>query len=373
MRQLWPIRAVLCALICVPAGSAADWTRQFGSPASDTVNAVAADGTGVYAAGYTFGALPGQTRVGGIIDAFLLKYDANGNIQWTRQFGTASDEAAWAVAASNNSVYVAGETRGAFPGQTNSGLADIYLRKYDSAGNLLWTRQYGTAGDEYASYLALDGAFIYVAGYTTGSVEGLNAGGVDAVLAKFDENGNLVWARQFGTSGTDYGYTVAVDGTGVYVAGETFGALTGQIAGGHASPAGVHSEFVSGACGGECGPCPLGEQRNCVGACQQRNPRDSGYQRLLPVGRQNQNAFYTGCLDLLGGGASSRLAGGDSGSSPRELDESQLLSAGSCANQSGGARRGIESSGAGCHDTLPCGGYSIHDALPVRRADAPGE
>ncbi|MCC6390308.1 MAG: hypothetical protein IT167_06880 [Bryobacterales bacterium] len=230
MRQLVAVNMAMCALLSVPAGSAADWTRQFGSPASDTVNAVAADGTGVYAAGYTFGVLPGQTRVGGIIDAFLLKYDSNGNVQWTRQFGTASDEAAWAVAAGNN-VYVIGETHGAFPGQTNSGLADLFLRKYDSAGNLLWTRQYGTAGDDYAGSLILDGSSIYIAGYTTGSLEGPNAGNVDAVLVKFDRNGNLIWARQFGTSGTDYGYTVAVDGTGVYVAGETFGALTGQIAG----------------------------------------------------------------------------------------------------------------------------------------------
>ncbi|MCC6368734.1 MAG: hypothetical protein IT165_34860 [Bryobacterales bacterium] len=79
MRQLYAASVAMCALASVPAGSAADWTRQFGSPASDTVNAVAVDGTEVYAAGYTFGVLPGQTRAGGIIDAFVVKYDANGN------------------------------------------------------------------------------------------------------------------------------------------------------------------------------------------------------------------------------------------------------------------------------------------------------
>jgi len=44
------------------------------------------DASGVYVSGYAVGALPGQTNAGGG-DAFLRKYDVNGNEVWTRQFG----------------------------------------------------------------------------------------------------------------------------------------------------------------------------------------------------------------------------------------------------------------------------------------------
>ncbi len=61
----------------------------------------------------------------------------------------------------------------------------------------------------------------------------MNAGGVDAFLAKFDGSGAQLWTRQTGTAVDDYGYGVCVDAAGnAYVAGSTDGAMDGNVSGG---------------------------------------------------------------------------------------------------------------------------------------------
>ncbi|MBI2934480.1 MAG: SBBP repeat-containing protein, partial [Chloroflexi bacterium] len=124
--------------------TATTWTRQFGSSGYDYASGVAVDGAGnSYLAGYTYGALPGQTSSGSD-DAFIRKYDPTGNELWTRQFGGSGDDHAWGVAVDGaGNSYLAGDTWGALPGQTSSGSADAFMRKYDPSGNVLWTGQFG--------------------------------------------------------------------------------------------------------------------------------------------------------------------------------------------------------------------------------------
>ncbi len=81
----------------------------------------------MYVTGVTFGTLPGQTRVG--IDAFVRKYDLNGNDIWTRQFGTSSDDVGIGISVDDSGVYVVGWTFGTLPGQTSSGGIDTYVAK----------------------------------------------------------------------------------------------------------------------------------------------------------------------------------------------------------------------------------------------------
>jgi hypothetical protein len=72
-----------------PASAQGIWSRQFGSPAHDAATSVAVDAVGdTYVAGWTSGALPGQVFAGGPRDAFIRRYDTDGNVAWTRQFGT---------------------------------------------------------------------------------------------------------------------------------------------------------------------------------------------------------------------------------------------------------------------------------------------
>jgi len=214
------------------------WIRQFGTPLLDVIKGVAVDHGSVYVAGDTLGALPGQTSAGGR-DAFLRKYDRKGNVLWTRQFGSAGNDfvgsVGGGVAVGDDSIYVVGLTDGALPGQTSAGGFDAFIRKYDPAGTVTWTRQFGTVGTDDLHDVAVDeDGRIFVAGSTNGTLPGqTNSGGVDAVVRRYDASGNIVWTGQFGTPVGDHLDAIAVDDDGgVYVAGNTGGTLPGQTSAG---------------------------------------------------------------------------------------------------------------------------------------------
>jgi hypothetical protein len=208
------------------------WTRQFGSAERDFARAVVTDQAGdIYVVGETWGTLPRQSPAGGY-DAFVVKYDASGTEVWTRQFGGGGGEGAWGVALDPaGGVYVAGTTRAALPGQSPAGGFDAFVRRYDAAGNEVWTRQFGTPGDEGGRGVALDAlGNVLVVGSTDFAMPGeTSAGGFDAYLRQYDGAGREGWTRQFGSTADDFGVAVAVDGRGeAVVVGSADQALPGQ-------------------------------------------------------------------------------------------------------------------------------------------------
>src|SRR2546428_80762 len=209
------------------------WPRQFGTSGEDEAIAIAVDASGAYVVGRTNGALPGQTNGGTDgsfpYDAFVIKYDTSGNVLWTRQFGTSHFDQANGIALDASGVYVSGLTWDALPGQTSAGSGDAFLRKYDASGNVLWTRQFGSSDFDQADNVAVDASGAYVAGVTAGAFPGqTSAGSADAFVIKYDTSGNVLWTRQFGSSAYDQAYAIAVDASGAYVAGYAAGALPEQ-------------------------------------------------------------------------------------------------------------------------------------------------
>ena len=203
---------------------------QFGTDAYDEAWGVAIDANGVtYVAGTTEGALPGQVAAGDR-DAFVRATDSNGTVLWIRQFGTKQDDRVFSVAIDGlGGVYVTGVTAGRFPGQTKGGGYDSFVRKYDADGNELWTRQFGTTGDDIASEVAADATGVIVIGNTGGTLASASRGRDDVFLLAFDPNGNQRWTKQFGTTQTDIGFGLALAGDGSFFAiGFTRGALPGQ-------------------------------------------------------------------------------------------------------------------------------------------------
>ena len=206
------------------------WIHQFGTTAGDFANDVAVDrADNVYVVGRTGGTLPNQISAGDE-DAFIRKYDAAGNELWTRQFNITYQDQAWGVAVdSANNAYVVGITL-SIRGETSY---DVFLRKYDPNGSELWTRQFGTTNSDFARAVEVDSLDNV---YVTGSTSGPQAEGEDAILLKYDTNGNLLWTRQFstpsvfGTHSIDQAYAVAADGVSgaVAVAGTTAGAFPGH-------------------------------------------------------------------------------------------------------------------------------------------------
>ncbi len=190
------------------------------------------DGLGnVYLVGYTYGSLIGPNA--GLADGFLAKYDTNGNLQWTRQFGTAGYDFAFEVAADSlGNVYTAG---GVYANQDawNSNNQDIFITKFDSAGNQQWTRQLATTANDQGPKLWTDNlGSVYFAGSSKGALAGPNQGGFDIVMGKYGAAGNLLWINQFGTPGDDIA-GITSDGHGnFYSGGRTTGSWGAPNAGG---------------------------------------------------------------------------------------------------------------------------------------------
>ncbi|MEA2733564.1 MAG: hypothetical protein QOE14_15 [Humisphaera sp.] len=240
-----PIVLALCALAMpvlfrtTPALAASpvtvDWSRQFGTASQDFTQGIARDAGGnLHLGGITRGSLfvtnPGVTSFD---DAFVVKYDAAGAPVWTNQFGTTGNDAVFNVAAdAAGNTYAVGASTGSLFA-TNLGQDDVILRKYDPAGNVAWSQQFGTIRSDNARGVSFDASGnVYVAG-TFGVSIGIN----DAFVAKYSPTGAQLWLHQFGTTTDDTASAVKVDAAGnVIVAGSTSGAM--------GTPAGGYDAFV---------------------------------------------------------------------------------------------------------------------------------
>lgn len=180
-----------------------------------------------------------QSTSAGDFDAFLAKFDANGNRIWATYYGGSSVDYSFGLACDqNNRVFISGTTQSlsgiATVGShqaTYAGSTDNYLARFDSAGVLLWATYYGSSGSEYNGICAVDeSGHVYLAGYTAGSNniasnghQSSNGGGInDAYLAKFDTSGLRIWGTYYGGSGSDEADGIACDLMGnVYLGGNT--------------------------------------------------------------------------------------------------------------------------------------------------------
>lgn len=211
------------------------WARQFGSDALDNIFDVTVDNSNnVFATGFTIGDLGGSNASPLPVtdDSYIAKFDSNGNQIWLRQFGTtAFDEAYGVTTDSAGNVYATGWTQGDLGGP-NAGLYDIWLVKYNTAGDRIWARQFGTSEYEFAWDIDVDSNNnLYVTGWTLGALGGSRFGSYDAWVAKYDSNGNQIWIKQFGTPGDDASFGIDVNQHGVFISGFTDNNFGGNSAG----------------------------------------------------------------------------------------------------------------------------------------------
>jgi len=152
--------------------------------------------------------------------------------RWIEQAGSTFDDYCRGIAVDGaGNSYVTGSFHDlATFGSTNitsSGGLDIFVAKYDNAGNLLWLNQAGSSGwDDYGLSIALDAAGnSYVTGaYSGDAAFGTNTlnnlGGSAIFIAKYDTDGNLLWAVPAGGTSLNGGRSIAADAAGnSYVTG----------------------------------------------------------------------------------------------------------------------------------------------------------
>lgn len=205
------------------------WERQYGSNGNDQSFGLAIDKLGnIVIVGYTEGNFEGQENIGNR-DIFVMKCDLEGKAIWYKQYGTMSAEEAHDVCVdSENNIYVTGYTEGSLEYNSKAGGRDIFLMKCNSVGEQKWVKQFGSSQeDDGLAVLCSKANEIYLSGYVSDQLDNLkNFGGKDIFAAKYNTAGQKVWVKQFGSSGYDIGQDICEDDQGkMYIIGMTNGSF----------------------------------------------------------------------------------------------------------------------------------------------------
>jgi len=165
-------------------GSVLQWTRQLGADSNDFAEGVTVDAQGnVYITGYNYGALEGTSPDPDRTDIFVSKYDASGNLQWVNQVGSAGDDHNYAVwVDSQSNVYTAGSTNGDWG--EGSGVNRALVCKFNLNGELLWSYLPALYQPIVRGAWFDQAGHLYLSGSTVSSLDGQNAGGEDAFVAR---------------------------------------------------------------------------------------------------------------------------------------------------------------------------------------------
>ncbi|MBL4657669.1 MAG: SprB repeat-containing protein, partial [Flavobacteriales bacterium] len=160
---------------------------------------------------------------GGAGDVYLVKTDANGDLEWSKTYGGfGADSGQFVQPTFDGGYIVVGETQ-----SSGQGLEDYFLIKTDSVGDTLWTKTYGGAAVDvsYCVRQTFDSGYVMV-GYT-GSY---GTGAEDIYVIKTDPQGDTLWTKTYGTGGYDYAYSILqTSDSGYVLTGETYQAGGGDL------------------------------------------------------------------------------------------------------------------------------------------------
>ncbi|MGI6395187.1 MAG: SBBP repeat-containing protein [bacterium] len=205
------------------------WTQQWGTNGYELVSAIVFDKDDfIYVTGSTTGRFQDKTNKGSE-DVFVTKLNSSGARQWTQQWGTKGLDRAVSIAVDGSgNIVLAGSTDGVFEENSSKGDLDIFFSKLDGSGEILWTKQDGTNGEDTVNAMDVDSfGNIFVVGHTKGSFESFNnSGGTDIFIVKYSSDAEKKWVQQWGTDKSDIGVSVALDSSGnIFVSGYTAGSL----------------------------------------------------------------------------------------------------------------------------------------------------
>jgi hypothetical protein len=174
-------------------------------------------------------------------DVFILKLDVSGNFVWAKKIGGSSTEFGWTIAldASDN-VYLGGQfvsTCDFDPGVGTFNLiasgSDAFVLKLDASGNFVWVKQWGAQSVDVVRSLVIDASgFLYSTGVFSGTVDfdpgagtfSMTSNGDDAYISKLDAAGNFIWAKNWGGSNSETGFSIYLDASGnIYTTGQFAG------------------------------------------------------------------------------------------------------------------------------------------------------
>ena len=173
-----------------------EWQRSYGDAQDETANSIdILIGGGFIISGEVINENTGFSL------CYLIKIDNEGELDWSNTFGGSQNDNGLSVISTNDAGFaITGMTRSL--GDSNG---DVWLIKVNSNGEMEWERTYGGDDTEYGRTIqqTVDGGYIII-----GQTESFGLGYNDAYLIKTDSQGNEIWSQTFGGQGTDQGRQV---------------------------------------------------------------------------------------------------------------------------------------------------------------------
>ena len=202
--------AIFAASLSVTRAQDVVFKHNFGGSGTDSYVSVTAVSDGIVAVGtstshsFNSGDWEGVTGHGNY-DAIIVKYDNAGSVVWKKHFGGKGNDRYFSVTTVSDGIVAVGYSdptsfnNGDWAGVTGKGGVDAIIVKYDNAGNIVWRKNFGGMGyDYFSSVTAVSDGFIAVgdtdlSSYDSGDWAGVIGNGVDdAVIVKFDNASNIV-------------------------------------------------------------------------------------------------------------------------------------------------------------------------------------
>ncbi|MEO6166154.1 MAG: MopE-related protein [Chitinophagales bacterium] len=227
-------------LVKLDANANIMWQKVIGGSKHEEGSSVeiTADG-GFIISGFTTSNDKDATGNHGADDAYIVKTDALGNIQWSKCYGGSGEDAARGAVQTSDGGYI-------FAGYTNSEDGDVvgkhddqdfWVVKLDAGGNIQWQKPLGGGSLEYAYYIeeTRDHTGYLVAGHSgsnNGNISG-NHGQYDCWALELDLQGKLVWQKPLGGSDNDYGRSITQTITGDYLVSGYTNSIDSNVAGEH--------------------------------------------------------------------------------------------------------------------------------------------
>ncbi len=146
----------------------------------------------------------------GSYDVSVIKMDKIGAVEWTKTLGGGSGDYGTKIVQSSDTTYtVAGYVNG-----FGLGSNDMFLSTLSDKGDTLWTRMYGFGSQDYAQNMiqTADKGFALI-----GSMRDTVSGDDNISFVRTDVEGNIIWAKSYGGSSSDYAYSVCELSDGSFV------------------------------------------------------------------------------------------------------------------------------------------------------------
>jgi len=214
-----------------------EWQKNFGGTKKEIAYSIdqTADG-GYIVAGISESKDNDVETNRGFRDFWILKLNEIGEIKWKKNFGGSEFERAKSIIQTSDGGYI-------FVGDSDSdngdlmgskGNYDCWVLKLDNDGNIVWKKNYGGSERDFANAIqqTTDGGFV-IAGYSWSSDGDINNSYnlEDYWIFKLDNMGEIQWSRKYGGSGRDFANSIEQTSDGGYIiAGETF-SIDGDVGG----------------------------------------------------------------------------------------------------------------------------------------------